>query len=100
MRHDRRKSFRVEWTSPASIDLGDGSPRLPCVVKNLSNGGARIASAKVLPDDFILRLTPGRCRPRSCHVVWRRDDEVGVQFTDAPALDETLVKNPAAEPVA
>lgn len=79
---DRRKNFRIEWKSPASIDLGDGSGRLNCVVRNLSNGGARIACIETLPDEFILRLTPGRGRPRSCRVAWRRGDEVGVQFVD------------------
>jgi hypothetical protein len=37
-----------------------------------------------LPDEFILRLTPGKGHPRSCLVVWRRNQDLGVQFTDRP----------------
>lgn len=87
MTRDRRQNFRIEWKSPASVDLGDGQDRIACVVKNLSNGGARIACAETLPDEFILRVTPGRGRPRACRVAWRRGDELGVQFVDAIALE-------------
>jgi hypothetical protein len=92
MQRDRRQNFRVEWKSPASVDLGDGTPRIGCVVKNLSNGGARIACAEALPDEFILRVTPGRGRPRSCRVAWRRGDEIGVRFIDVMAPEATPQK--------
>ena len=87
MKSDRRENFRIEWKSPASVDLGADRERINCVVKNLSNGGARIACSQTLPDDFILRVTPGRGRPRVCRVAWRRGDEVGVQFIDTLPAD-------------
>jgi hypothetical protein len=96
---ERRKNFRVEWTSPASIEPGDGRPRLSCTVLNLSNGGARVVCAEDLPDQFILRLTPGRGRPRACSVVWRRGREVGVQFTDMVPAHDVPARRSAIEPV-
>jgi hypothetical protein len=99
MKNERRQNFRIEWKSPASIDLGEGTERLNCVVKNLSNGGARIACHEELPDQFILRLTPGRGRPRSCRVAWRRGEEVGVQFVDILPPDGPSVRTRVAEVV-
>lgn len=95
---ERRRNFRVEWTSPASIETGDGA-RVGCVVKNLSNGGARIACAEALPDEFLLRLTPGKCRPRSCRVAWRRGADLGVQFIDVALPEDTPIRQRAAAPL-
>ena len=100
MGRDRRRTFRIEWISPASIEPGDGRERLNCVVQNLSNGGARIACADPLPQEFILRLTPGKGRPRACRIVWQRGHEVGVQFTDTVPPEVTPKRRPTVEPVA
>ncbi len=99
MSRERRRNFRVEWTSPASIEPGDGRGRLNCVVINLSNGGARIACTEPLPDEFTLRLTPGKGRPRASRVVWRRGQEIGVQFTDLVPPEVAPAKGRSAEPV-
>lgn len=82
MPRERRRNFRVEWESSASVERIDDGERISCIVSNLSNGGARIICAETLPDEFILRLTPGRGHPRSCRVMWRRKQNLGVQFTD------------------
>ncbi|HET9902795.1 MAG TPA: PilZ domain-containing protein [Xanthobacteraceae bacterium] len=82
MSRERRRSFRVQWESPAYVELKDGRGRISCIVNNLSNGGARITCAEPLPDEFILKLTPGRGHPRECRVVWRRNQDLGVQFVD------------------
>ncbi|MBX6426318.1 MAG: PilZ domain-containing protein [Variibacter sp.] len=82
MLRERRRNFRVEWQSPAYVVPGDGRERVNCIVSNLSNGGARITCAEPLPDEFILRVTPGRGHPRKCRVVWRRKQDLGVEFTD------------------
>jgi hypothetical protein len=44
MRRERRKHFRVEWNSPATIYDG----QLPgcCIVSYFSNGGAKIVGVK------------------------------------------------------
>ena len=80
---ERRKSFRVEWNSPAKIyDCSDRFAR-SCVVSNFSNGGAKIVGIEpaTLPDEFILRITP-HSPAHKCHVMWRSKDGVGVQFVD------------------
>ena len=82
MSRERRRNFRVEWESPAYVEPAEGRGRVNCIVHNLSNGGARITCAELLPDEFVLRLTPGKGHPRACRVVWRRNQDLGVQFTD------------------
>ena len=77
-RRERRKAPRVEWHTPARIRLPAGS--VPCVVRNLSNTGARITAPRIqsLPDEFVLELSG--TRDRACRVVWRTKTELGVAF--------------------
>ena len=82
MRRDRRKNFRVEWNVPATIyDVGRHLER-PCILVDTSNGGAKIAGvrAHTIPDEFRLRTPLGD--RRSCRVIWRTEDTLGVEFTD------------------
>lgn len=98
-RRDRRKNFRVEWNLPATIyDVGRHLER-PCVLVELSNGGAKIAGvrAHTIPDEFRLRMPIGD--RRSCRVVWRTEDTLGVQFTDCidgngGSSDQPAVREP------
>jgi hypothetical protein len=80
MRRERRKNFRVEWNSPATI-YHDKVAR-PCILLNFSNGGARIAGvrADTIPNEFTLLIT--RARAHTCRVLWRSDHTVGVAFID------------------
>jgi hypothetical protein len=66
---------------PTAYTAGRGP--IDCVIRNLSDGGAKleVPSAKGVPTTFDL-LTPGR-PPQPCRVVWRALREVGVQFTQA-----------------
>jgi hypothetical protein len=84
MGRDRRKNFRVEWHSPATIYVGALARR--CTLWNFSNGGAKITGvrAATIPDEFGLRIAPGQ-RVLACRVAWRTADSVGVRFTDQPA---------------
>jgi hypothetical protein len=78
---ERRKHFRVTWNEPATIyDVGRHLER-PCVLSDLSDGGARLSGvrANTIPDEFRLRTPLGD--RRTCHVVWRTDNELGVRFT-------------------
>ncbi len=100
MRRDRRRNFRVEWTSPAYIIPGDGRARVNCIVNNLSNGGARITCADPLPDEFTLKLTPGKGHPRACRVMWRRNQDLGVQFLDVVWEHRPEALSQTPEPVA
>jgi hypothetical protein len=81
--HERRKSFRVEWNSPARIYDCDDRFARPCVVSNFSNGGAKIVGIEpaTVPDEFILRITP-HSPAHKCHVTWRSKEGLGVEFVD------------------
>jgi hypothetical protein len=77
-----RKYPRMRVLKSAKIVLGSTSI-LDCVVRDLTNGGARvkITNAVKLPEEVAITFDAGRtCRP--CRVAWRRIDETGLQFTD------------------
>jgi hypothetical protein len=99
MRRERRKGFRVEWHSPATIY--QGKLARPCIVSNFSNGGAKITGvrAATIPDEFALRITSYDSRIRKCRVLWRSDDTLRVEFTDSvTSTKEPAVRNSAREP--
>jgi hypothetical protein len=96
LRRDRRKNFRVEWNLPATIYDADRHLERPCILSNMSNGGANLTGirASTIPDEFRLRTPLGE--RRRCRVVWRTENSLGVQFTDCGAdngnpTDETGV---------
>jgi hypothetical protein len=80
---ERRKSVRFGTTIPATILLGDGVAPIPCTVLDVSMGGGRVrldADGKV-PDRFTLVLTAAGTVQRSCRVIWRKDDLLGLAFS-------------------
>jgi PilZ domain len=81
-RCDRRENFRTEWNVSATIYDADRHLERPCVLIDLSSDGAKIAGvrARTIPDEFRLR-TPNGDR-RSCRVIWRTEDALGVEFTN------------------
>src|SRR5215216_2792227 len=81
---ERRQHLRVEWMSSATIDLGAGRRSRPCMVSNLSNGGAKLSGVEgaTLPDEFALRISASRESPRKCRVIWRTRHELGVEFAE------------------
>jgi hypothetical protein len=83
MRRERRKNFRIEWNSPACLYDRNGRFGRACVVSNLSNGGARIivAQPETVSDVCVLRITP-HSPLRKCHVIWRTEQAIGVQFAE------------------
>jgi len=93
---ERRKHFRVEWNSPATIYYLNSRVTRGCIVRNFSNGGAKIVGVKAatIPDEFMLRITPGHGRTHKCRVLWRSDDAMRVQFIDRIAsAEEPYVAN-------
>lgn len=54
-----------------------------CVVSDVSDTGARIdvQDSTTLPDHFVLMLTSSGSARRFCRVMWRKPNQVGVQFT-------------------
>jgi hypothetical protein len=77
---DRRKIVRSRVLKGATIFLGS-SPMIDCVVRDVTNVGARLQIAKFIdvPDVFDLTLDGGRTI-RSCKIAWRTLTEAGVEF--------------------
>ena len=75
-RQERRRHVRI-----ASILTGDDPTVIPCVILDISNGGARlhVHAPDEVPDRFRL-LQIASNEERDCEVVWRRDNEMGVRF--------------------
>jgi len=80
---DRDKQPRVASRQrvlfAAAIEFGTAS--IPCTIRNISETGAAIEAVTPLwfPEQFTLRIDRDGSR-RPCHVVWRREKRVGVQF--------------------
>lgn len=67
---------------PAVIAYNGGQTRLGCIIRNLSESGAKLEVASVtgIPMSFDL-LAPGH-RPHHCRVAWRALKELGVEFQE------------------
>ena len=83
-RRELRKAKRTHRRQAAWVVLDGGCTRFPCVLWDMSEGGARIAAARAstLPDVFGLFLTKDGKLRRFCRVTWRRGGQLGVQFVD------------------
>lgn len=75
---ERRIAPRRNTFIEATITVGFS--RVPCIVRNVSETGAKLEVAKVtgIPDHFDL-IVPGH-RPQRCRVVWRALKEIGVEY--------------------
>jgi hypothetical protein len=82
-RREHRLQPRRNTMIVATIVYEGGRTRLDCVIRNLSDGGAKLEFATVrgIPPSFDL-LVPGH-RPHHCRVAWRALKELGVQFVPA-----------------
>jgi hypothetical protein len=83
---DRRVLKRTRVSRNAKIIVPRRSPVIYCTVENITGGGAclKFASTFGLPETFDLTFEHGRTR-RSCRVVWRTGDKLGVAFEAAHA---------------
>jgi hypothetical protein len=80
---ERRKSARSRVLKSAKLVI-DRSSIIDCVVRNLTNKGARIqiANSVELPRDFEMTFDGGYS-VRQCRLVWRTVTETGVEFVAA-----------------
>jgi PilZ domain len=78
---DRRQSARHPLRQPGWLTVAGSDQRIPCVLWDVSDGGARLAAARhhELPDRFTLVLTMSGGE-RRCEIVWRNRRFVGVRF--------------------
>jgi len=98
MPRERRKNFRVEWNSAATIYDRNGRRARPCTVTNFSNGGAKITGIvpETIADEIMLRLSP-HGRTRRCRVVWRTQDSLGVEFIESTLPPEAPSRQKTGE---
>lgn len=78
---EHRSSSRRRAFKGAQIAFNDGASAIDCILRDLSDTGARlkVESPLGVPDAFALRIA-GEDAQRPCRVVWRRATEIGVAF--------------------
>lgn len=78
---DKRKAKRRSVRYSAWLRLADGA-QAACVLSDISETGARIMvdDSALVPDKFVLILSANGAARRSCAVVWRRQQQIGVKF--------------------
>jgi hypothetical protein len=83
LRLEKRLSPRRNTMIIATLVFDSGRARIDCVIRNLSDGGAKleVSTVKGIPQSFDL-LVPGH-RPHHCRVAWRALRELGVEFAEA-----------------
>jgi len=82
MSNDKRQRPRKQLNLAAWIDVGNDARLQRCTVVDVSESGARLAVEDIecLPDKFNLTLSRLGQPRQSCNIVWRRHDEVGIEF--------------------
>lgn len=80
LRLEKRLAPRRNTMIRARIVFNGGRGSADCIIRNLSESGARLELASVgnIPQTFDL-IAPGH-RPHSCRVIWRALKELGVSF--------------------
>ncbi len=94
-----RKSVRRPTRRAAEVVISRTEKPIPCIVFDISNGGARLAvgrSTRDLPDRFTLMLYKDGSVQRDCEVVWFDSKYVGVKFVSGwyAAEGVTHAQNP------
>jgi hypothetical protein len=96
-RREQRKAKRTHRRQAAWVVLDGGVAKIPCVLWDISEGGARIAAAHggALPAVFGLFLNKDGKSRRFCQVVWRRGTQLGVRFVEDDVANIDLDPRPA-----
>lgn len=80
IRLEKRIAPRRNTMIEATIVFDGGRTRMRCIIRNLSDTGAKIEVASVTRIPRTFDLLVDKVRPQSCAVVWRAVKEIGVQF--------------------
>ena len=86
---DARRSRRPRVLKAGMICYAGRQCSMPCTVRDLSNGGARLKHQQSLtpPDTFELYIELDGLWA-DCEVAWRKDGEIGVRFLAPPVLTQ------------
>lgn len=82
IRLEKRMSARRNTMIEATIVFDGGRTRMRCIIRNLSDTGAKLEVASVTRIPRTFDLIVDKVRPQACIVVWRAVKEIGVQFRD------------------
>ena len=80
IRLEKRLSPRRNTMIEATIVFDGGRTRMRCIIRNLSETGAKLEVASVTRIPRTFDLVVDKVRPQPCVVVWRAVKELGVQF--------------------
>ena len=85
---DQRAAPRMRTLIAAKIGFNNGQSALDCLIRNLSDTGAKliVSAAVTLPECFDL-IVPRKSLTRRVRIAWRRGEEIGVRFEDASPSD-------------
>ena len=81
---DHRSATRARSFLKAQIRFNNGMSTMDCIIRDLSDGGARleISDSVAIPSSFDLYI-PKKDETRRASVHWRTAEQVGVAFHDA-----------------
>ena len=79
---DRRSHSRRTVVSTAWLRVKENPVPMVCVLWDLSEGGARlsVSNPQEVPDEVSVALRRDERNGTRCRVVWRSNDDIGVQF--------------------
>jgi hypothetical protein len=85
-----KRAWRGRALIAARIIFNNGSTTLDCVIRNLSEDGAKLhlSGGATAPSEFSLFLIEKNIT-RKARVVWRRGEEIGVEFLRPPSAGRT-----------
>ena len=83
IRLEQRLSPRRNTVIAAIIAFDGGRTRIACIIRNLSETGAKLEVGSVTNIPRTFDLVVPRVRPQPCTVMWRSLKEIGVQFDNA-----------------
>lgn len=80
---ENRANPRIRSFLRGEIVHSAGSIRIECLIRDLSEGGARLQVARsvIIPDPFELHIQQ-KAAVHRCKIIWRHEDELGTQFRD------------------
>ena len=80
---EKRRARRRPISQRAWVDFGPGTRLQQCVVRDMSDNGARLALGVpgLAPAEFVLQFSPDGSVGRRCEVRWQRGGDIGVKFT-------------------
>ncbi|KNY19358.1 PilZ domain-containing protein [Methylobacterium sp. ARG-1] len=96
---DHRKETRQRVFLKGRIVFNNGSSSFDCLVRDLSVSGARLvlSDATTLPQVFDLYI-PQKDRTYRSTLCWRREDGIGVTFSDSAGAGPASPDPAATEP--